>query len=175
MKYVGLLRGINVGGNRKVPMPELRALFESLGFTNVSTYVNSGNVIFESETVPEAAFIETQLEEKFGFPIDILILSSEIIQAIAEAIPDTWQNNTTTEKSDVVFLFDDVNEAAFIERIGYRPEFETLQYVNYALLSHLDRKYQTKSCLLRLVGTPLYKQVTIRNVNTARKLAELAQ
>ncbi|TGN13385.1 DUF1697 domain-containing protein [Leptospira ilyithenensis] len=51
MKYIALLRGINVGGNRKVEMKKLRNLFESLGYINVSTYINSGNVIFESEYI----------------------------------------------------------------------------------------------------------------------------
>lgn len=57
MRYIALLRGINVGGNNKVSMGELKQAFESLGFTNVSTYINSGNVIFDSRETNEVKLV----------------------------------------------------------------------------------------------------------------------
>lgn len=66
--YLALLRGINVGGNKKVPMAELKELFED-DFNNVKTILNSGNVVFESSTKPTAAKVQKKIEEKFGFSV----------------------------------------------------------------------------------------------------------
>lgn len=172
MRYVALLRGINVGGNRKVPMAELRTVFEALGFTEVSTYINSGNVIFSANVVPDPGEIERVLEKSFGFAIDTLVLSAVEVTSVAQAIPGEWQNNTE-QKSDIVYLFPDIDSSGIIDNIGYRPEFETIHYVPGALISNVARKNQPKSCLVRLIGTPLYKRMTIRNVTTARKLASI--
>lgn len=174
MKYVALLRGINVGGNRKVPMADLRTTFELMGFTEVSTYINSGNVIFASDCVPDPNEIERVLERNFGFAISTLVLPAAAVVSVAEAIPDEWLNDTE-QKSDVLYLFPEVDSPDIVDNIGYRPEFETIHYIPGALISNVPRKSQPKSCLIKLVGTPQYRSMTIRNVTTARKLAQLVQ
>lgn len=175
MKYVMLLRGVNVGGNRRVPMAQLRELLTSWGFTDVATYLNSGNAIFSSYSIPNTVQISQAIEKEFGFEVPFLLLTAEDIIAVAQAIPQEWQNNNTDHKADVIYLYDAVNSADIIEQIGYRPEFETLLYTNHAVLSYLSREYRSRSSLLKLMGTPLYKQVTIRNITTARKLAEMVK
>lgn len=174
MKYVALLRGINVGGNRKVPMADLRAAFEQMGFTEVSTYINSGNVIFAADTVPDRSGIERVLEKSFGFAIDTLVLSRAEVVSVVEAIPGEWQNDTK-QRSDVLYLFPDIDSPDIMNRIGYRPEFETVHYIPGALISNVTRGNRPKSSLVKLIGTPLYRRMTIRNVTTARKLAQLVQ
>lgn len=74
-KYIALLRGINVGGHRKVPMNDLKILLESLGFLNIKTYIQSGNVVFESEqdALTLEKKIESNLEKKWGFPVSVII------------------------------------------------------------------------------------------------------
>jgi uncharacterized protein (DUF1697 family) len=174
MKYVALLRGINVGGNRKVPMAELKRVFEQCGFSEVTTYINSGNIIFASGSDPDAYKIQTAMKRHFGFEIDALVLNAAEIIAVAQAIPDEWLNDTE-QRSDVLFLFRDIDSPDIIHDIGYRPELETVHHVPGALITNVSRKNQSKSSLLKLVGTPLYRRMTIRNVNTVRKLAELVQ
>ena len=172
MKYVALLRGINAGGNRRVPMAELRQIFTDMGFTDVTTYINSGNVVFSAQSKPSAEVIRKKLEATFQFEIPLLVLSAEHIRRIAEAIPKEWQNDTV-QKSDVIYLFPDVDSPDVMDKFGYRPEFETIHYVPGALITNVTRKNQPKSSLVKLIGTPLYGYMTVRNVNTARKLAEL--
>jgi len=172
MRYVCLLRGINVGGNRKVSMSDLRAVFEKLGYSDVATYINSGNVIFSSNDVPSVTVVEKMLATDFGFDIPALVINVEHMQAIAEAIPTTWQNDTT-QKSDVIYLLSDIDVPEIIETIGHKPEIETIIYVPGALLCNVDRTKQSRASLLKLMSMPVYKRMTIRNVNTARKLAEL--
>lgn len=173
MKYVCLLRGVNAGGNRRVPMAEFRRVLESMGLKNVRTYINSGNAIFESETPPDPIKIRRLLEETFGFEIPALVIDSENLLRIVTALPAEWLNDYSEHKSDVAFLFPDADSPEILEKLGYRPEFETLLYVPGAILSNVARKNQSRSSLLRSVGTPLYKSMTIRNSTTARKLAQL--
>ncbi len=178
MKYVALLRGINVGGNHRVPKAELQAALEELGFRDVLIYINSGNAIFSSEYPPKASEVQAALEKHFGFDIPTLILSGEKIQAIAAAIPDGWSNDAprpdkSGQKSDVLYLFDQANTPDVLNDIGYRPEVETMIYVDGAVLANIPRANQTRYSLLKVVGTPLYRQMTIRNITTAKKLAKL--
>lgn len=175
MKYVALLRGVNAGGHRRVPMGELRELFSELGFTDISTYINSGNVVFSSTTKPNQSEVEKAIENKFGFPVDTLILTGEQIMTIAKTIPNEWQNDYTDHKSDVCYLFADVDSPNVINTIAPNPDIETIMYVPGAVLSNLSRQNQPKGSLKRLIGTPLYKRMTVRNTTTARKLAELVQ
>jgi uncharacterized protein (DUF1697 family) len=172
MKYVCLLRGINVGGNRKVSMVDLREVFEKLGYDDVVTYINSGNVVFSPGDEPEVNIIEKALKAAFGFDIPALIISADQVRAISAAIPGSWQNDTL-QKSDVIYLLPDVDVPETINELAHKPEIETFMYVPGALLCNISRTKQPRSSLLKLMGTPLYKRMTIRNVNTARKLAEL--
>lgn len=180
MKYVALLRGVNVGGNHRVPKAEFQAVLEGLGFRDVVTYINSGNAVFTSDHEPLASEVQAALEKHFGFDIPTLLLPGEKMQIIAEAIPQEWTNDTpkpdkSGQKSDVLYLFDDINAPDIIEKLGHRPEVETMIYVDGAVLANISRINQTKYSLLRIVGTPLYRQMTIRNITTAKKLAELAK
>lgn len=180
MKYVALLRGVNVGGNHRVPRAEFQAVLEGLGFRDVVTYINSGNAVFTSDHEPLASEVQSALEKHFGFDIPTLVLPGEKIQAIAAAIPQEWTNDTpkpdkSGQKSDVLYLFDDINAPDIIEKLGHRPEVETMIYVDGAVLANITRVNQAKYSLLRIVGTPLYRQMTIRNIATAKKLAELAK
>lgn len=180
MKYVALLRGINVGGNHRVPKAEFQAVLEDLGFRDVVIYINSGNAVFSSDHKPKSDEVRAALEEHFGFDVPTLILPGDKVRAIAAAIPSNWTNDTpkpdrSGQKSDVLYLFDDINTPDILERLGYRPEVEAMIYVDGAVLANITRINQSKYSLLRIMGTPLYRQMTIRNIATAKKLAELVK
>lgn len=169
--HVALLRGINVGGNNTVPMKELRAAFETMGYSNVSTYINSGNVIFESEKA-EFSKIEQTLKKVFGFSIETVVRSKENIQKIAKEVPKAWQNDKD-QKTDVIFLWDGYDNKKSLEIIKTNPSVDTLCYIEKAIVWHIDRKHYNKSGMNKFIGTLLYKNMTARNINTVRKLAEL--
>ena len=178
MRYVALLRGVNVGGNHRVPNDEFRAVLEQLGYRDVVIYINSGNAVFTSDHEPTSHEVQAALEIHFGFGIPTLVLPGEKIQAIAAAIPADWTNDPPVpdksgQKSDVLYLFDEVNSPDILERIGYRPAVETMIYVDGAVLANVTRANQSRSSLQRIVGKPLYRHMTIRNIITAKKLAEL--
>ncbi|MFH7593961.1 DUF1697 domain-containing protein [Streptomyces racemochromogenes] len=89
-KYAALLRGINVGGRKKVPMAELRALLEGLGHRDVTTYLQSGNAVFSSAEQDPAALargLEAAVEARFGFPVKVLVVDGAYLRAVADACP----------------------------------------------------------------------------------------
>ncbi len=173
MRYVLLLRGVNVGGNSRVEMSRLKAMLENLGYINVVTYINSGNAIFDSLSTPSNQLIKGYLEKEFGFYIPALIVAGEDIIRIAKAIPAQWKNDKENEKSDVLYLFEEIDDLEVINKIGIKPDIETYIYEKGALLANITRQNQSKGSLQKLVGTKLYKQMTIRNITTAKKLAEI--
>ena len=177
-KYVVLLRGVNAGGNRRVPKEDFKRVLENLGFTDVLVYINSGNAVFSSEHAPDSVVVRAALEEYFGFDIPLLLLSGKQIKDIAAAIPPSWTNDPpkpdkSGQKSDVLYLFDELNTPDMLEKLGYKPDIETMHYVDGAVLTNITRANQAKGSLQKIIGTKLYSQMTVRNVNTARKLAEL--
>lgn len=178
MKYVALVRGINVGGNNRVPKAEFKEVLESIGFTDVLIYLNSGNALFSANQAPKASDVQAALEKHFGFSIPTLVLPASKVKAIAAAIPREWTNDKpqpdkSGQKSDVIYLFDDVNTPDILEKLGHKAEIESMLYVDGAVIANITRANQSKGSLQKLIGTKLYKSVTIRNINTAKKLAEL--
>ncbi|MGX5186913.1 DUF1697 domain-containing protein [Streptomyces avermitilis] len=88
--YAALLRGINVGGNKKVPMAELRTLLQGLGYGGVATYLQSGNAVFTSDHGDEqslAAEVGQAIEKHFGFTVDVLVRDHAYLKAVREACP----------------------------------------------------------------------------------------
>jgi uncharacterized protein (DUF1697 family) len=177
MVYVALLRGINVGGNNKIDMKVLKKTFERLGMKSVVTYINTGNIIFTSKELPRieiSSVVEQGIYEDFGLKIKVVARGMDDYREMMDALPNTWQNDDQM-KSDVMFLWDDVDDKSVLEQVIIVPEVDRVLYTAGAIMWSVDRADQSKSGMNKLVGTKLYKQMTIRNVNTARKLYELMQ
>ena len=177
MTYLALLRGINVGGKNKVDMKQLKAVFEEAGMTSVRTYINSGNVIFSSTVRGRARLsklLEDAIAKHFGFKINILVRDLKSLRAVVKAMPTHWTTDQAM-RTDVMFLWDDVNRPSVLKQLKIKPELEDVRYVPGVLIWRVDRKDVTRSGMMKLVGTPLYKRMTIRNCNTTRKLLELME
>ncbi|USN53100.1 MAG: DUF1697 domain-containing protein [Candidatus Nomurabacteria bacterium] len=173
MRYIALLRGINVGGNNKVEMKRLKELCGSLGYTDVSTYINSGNILFnakgKSKDIQSA--LTKALVNEFGFPIPVLIKTQAEVKKIVAAIPQTWQNDHQTQKTDVAFLFPEVDDKKTLDELPMKKEYMDLRYIKGAIVWHVKKENLNKSQLSKVIGSKLYKYMTVRNVNTARYLA----
>lgn len=175
MKQVALLRGINVGGNNKVPMAELRRLCLDLGWTGVTTYINSGNVVFESTALDHlraAAALEDAIEAAFGFRCRVLVKSGDVVRTIAAAIPERWSNDDRM-KCDVVYLLDGVDPHEVSASLAPRDGIDAVVHTDGALVWMVARQDAARSGLHRLIGTAAYQRATVRNANTARRLAAM--
>lgn len=174
MIYVALLRGINVGGNAKVEMPRLKKVFESLGCKDVVTYINSGNVIFSDEQLAKelVPLIEQAINKELGLNIRVVLRDQANIQMICKEIPDSWTNDDK-QKSDVMFLWEEIDTPDIMKKVAHKPELETVRYLPGALIWNIDRENVTRGSSIKLIKTDLYKNMTIRNINTVRKLSTL--
>ena len=177
-RYVALLRGVNIGGRRPVPRAEFASVLTDFGASEVSIYINSGNAVFTHDDAPTSAAVQQALEKHFPFDVQTLVLPARQIADIAAAIPPDWRNDPATaekvgHKSDVLYLFPEVDRPSIVTELGYRPEFEEMIYLPGAVITRVTRAQQSRSALNKLAASPLYSQVTVRNVNTARALAGL--
>lgn len=174
MKYVALLRGINVGKGARVPMKALKALLEGLGLADVVTYLNSGNVVFDSALSAShlARLIEDELERAYGEKIPTLVKTSAEVNAIAESVPSEWGNNDG-EQTYVAYLFSDVDRPGLVSELPVKRQFMSIFYTPGAIVWNIKREDYNRSQITKIVGHSSYARMTTRNVNTARKLAAL--
>ncbi|AIQ52509.1 DUF1697 domain-containing protein [Paenibacillus sp. FSL R7-0331] len=175
MIYVALLRGINVGGNNIISMKLLKQTFEHAGMTSVTTYINSGNIIFSAadplqENLSER--LEQAILKDFSLSIKVLIRSMEDIRTVNDALPDTWTNDDRL-RSDVMFLWQETDTESVLDKLPLKPGIGTLLYIPGAVLYSVERENVTRSGMAKLIGSSVYKLMTVRNVNTTRKIYQL--
>ena len=172
-----LIRGINVGGKNKVSMIELKKCLEELGFSNISTFIASGNVILTSDKRADEvqAQIEMGLPESFKLDselIKVLVLTRNQLQAIIDNKPKGFGDQPDKYHSDAIFLMG-------IDAAQAMPVFDPKEGVdkvwpgNGVIYSQRLSALRTKSRLSRIVGTPAYQSMTIRSWSTTTKLLEI--
>jgi uncharacterized protein (DUF1697 family) len=177
--YLILLRGINVGGKNKVPMAELKKCLEEEGFSGVTTYIASGNVIVQTDkNAAEAkACIEAALPKCFKLDselIKVLVLTYDQLQAIVRSKPKGFGEQPGTYHSDAIFLMD-IDTAQAMAVFSPREGVDVIWPGEGVVYSQRLSALRTKSRLSNIMGTPAYKSMTIRTWNTATKLLELMQ
>jgi len=178
MKYIALLRGINVGGNNKVSMAELRQCFESLGFKDVITYINSGNVIFNTAQTDIAVLVR-QCEEiigsTFGFRIVCAVISADDLHDAIKHAP-SWWGLDDGDKHNAIFVIAPSTTNNVMEAVGEaKPEYEKVISYGSVIFWTAPLKTFSRTRYSKIVGSAVYKSVTIRNANTAKKLVELSR
>jgi uncharacterized protein (DUF1697 family) len=174
--YVALLRGINVGGKTKVDMATLKAAFEEMGCSSVRTYINSGNVVFRDRRgeAKLAATAEGAIADRFGLDVPVLVRDLANIRSLCAEIPDGWTNDKE-QKTDVFFLWKEIDTPDLLEAVAFKPEIENVLHVHGALVWNIARANATRGSSIKLVRSDLYGKMTIRNVNTVRKLLALME
>lgn len=174
-RYVALLRGVNVGGKGIVSMAALAATFRRLGYEDVRTYINSGNVLFSAPPTTEQRLsgrIEAAITEDTGLEVHVVVLTAAALRSIAAAIPDTWAHDAAVT-CNVLFLWSEIDDANIVERLPTNPGVDAVRYTPGAVIWRYERANASRSRLTKIVGTKLYRQMTIRNANTVRKLDTL--
>lgn len=163
-----------MGGKARVEMSKLKKCFEQLGFDDVSTYINSGNVIFSSD-LSEAQLITTiqkSLAATFKFDLRVVVRSFDQIKKVVDTVPSRWTNDYQ-QKTDVMFLWPEIDKPNIVRSVAHKPEIENILYVAGALVWNIGRRNVTRGGGVKLIKTDLYKHMTVRNINTVRKLYTL--
>ena len=175
--YVVLLRGINVGGKNKIPMAGLKQLLEEMGFEDVATYIQSGNALLRSRL--SAKTVGQRIEQKLGatFTLDsslikVLALSREQLQAMVDNRPKGFGDQPGKFHSDAIFLMG-IDAAEALPAFSPLDGVDTIWPGEGVIYSQRLSAKRTKSRLNRMMASPLYQSMTIRNWTTTMKLLEL--
>jgi len=175
-RYVALLRGINVGGNNLIKMPALKASFEQQGFTEVVTYIQSGNVVFNSRSARGLEKrIETALSGEFGYAARVTVRNEKQLRAIIEKAPRGFGSKPDTFRYDVFFVFSPRKAAEVVNCFELREGVDTAVAGNGVVYHSRLIAKATHSRITKLIAQPIYKELTIRNWKTTRALHELTR
>jgi uncharacterized protein (DUF1697 family) len=175
-QYVALLRGINVGGNNLIKMPELRRCFEELGFDDVATYIQSGNVLFEAaqqKPAGLAARIEAALSERFGYQARIVLRSHGQLRDVIAGAPAGFGEQPDQYRYDVLFLREPLTAAEAMQDLRTREGVDQASAGHGVCYFSRLASRAAQSYLSRVVALPVYQSMTIRNWNTTVKLRAL--
>ncbi len=171
--YISILRGINVGGHKKIKMVDLKCLYEELGFTNVQTYIQSGNVVFEykkTDAIVLQQIIFEGIKEKYGFEVPNFILNSKDIES-------ALKNNPYPHIEKIFFIFlSTIPEQVNIDKLSnYKYDDEY-----YTLKGKIIYYYSTGDYSRAKMGNNFFEKklkviATSRNLNTTKKLLEMTK
>lgn len=174
MRYVLLLRGINVGGRNKIVMAELRQQVLDLGYDQVETYINSGNLFFDAKKKKEEIVADFRdfFASHYPFVEAFSLLSARDYATEVAQLPAWWQEELA--RKDVLFFTEGLDKQAMVDYIQslhlgdevLHLSEHAIYWGKYSEISYLQTAYHKQ-----LAKSPFYKQVTIRNGNTFSALS----
>ena len=175
MKYVALLRAINVGGRNLMSMSAVRACLEQREFECVSTYIQSGNILFESDVSDVstlAATIEQALGETFGHTAPVFLRSHRQMKKIVAEAPKEWKTGATLRRN-VAFLRKPLTASKAVAAIEPKPGVDSVKAGNGVIYMSTVMARLTQSAFPKIVGKPIYRDMTIRTYSTCQKILVL--
>ncbi len=175
-EYLALLRGINVGGKSLIKMAALKDALQSDGFTDVRTYIQSGNVFLDTNINDDTALAEAlqvSIQKHFGIDVPVVAYSKIDWQKILKAAPEWWGKNPEW-KHNLLALIKPYNMQDVLTVIGtIKPDIEAIEPGEGVLYQGVSLKLFGRTITGKLASSPVYKKMTIRNYNTATKLMGL--
>jgi uncharacterized protein (DUF1697 family) len=177
MKYVILLRGLNVGGKNVLRMADLKQCLEQHGFSHVSTYIQSGNVIFDAEVKDVARLtrsIQNALSKRFGYDSAIVLKSQDQLKAVVARVPREWKKGADLRRY-VAFLRAPLTATRALGELEPRPGVDSVKAGEGVLYMSTVMSRLKQSGFTKVVGKDIYQQMTIRSYGTCQKILELMQ
>ena len=177
MKYIALLRGINVSGKNKISMNELKTELQKYKYQNISTYLNSGNIIFESDIDHKESIMQDIykiIKNKFSLDIPVFIMTSSDLEDILKNAPEWWGTDNKEIYDHLIFIippatYDDVYSA-----LGNPNEYEKIQeYQNNIFWSYRLKDYRKTNWWSKTASVDIRHSITIRSANTMKKILEI--
>jgi uncharacterized protein (DUF1697 family) len=173
--FVALLRGVNVGGNNMISMKSLKESFEKLGFAQVTTYINSGNIVFKTREADPRKLekkIEQMLERDYELTSKVVVRSLAEMESLVESLPKNWGANKDW-RYNVVFLRHTIDSENILHELEVIKDIEEVFYRPGTLLwsSLMSALKGTEG--LKFSSRKVGQELTVRNTNTTRKLCDL--
>lgn len=178
IRYIALLRGINISGKNKISMPELKTALSEKGSADVKTYLNSGNVILsddEMDVVKLSERIHALIFEIFHLEIPVFVISQDELKCLLSKAPSWWGSDSKDIYDNLIFAIAPNSIETVAEKIGEPTEkIEKVQIYGNAAFWTFDRKLYAKANWWKKTATPgIGEMITIRTANTLRKIAEM--
>ncbi len=176
--YISILRGINVGGRRKILMADLKVLYQKLGFTNVITYIQSGNVIFEAkknlsiQEIEEA--IKLAIQKKYDYDVPVLVKTVESIKNAVKINPFLKEENVVIERLYLTFLAEKPSAERLEHIKTIDTEKDSYKIIDKDVFIYLSGKFSDSKLTNNFFETKLKVKATTRNWKTVLKLIEIA-
>ena len=179
MKYIALLRGINISGKNKISMGELKSELEKK-YKNVSTYLNSGNVIFESEIKDKEMImndIYQIVNNKFNLEIPVFVMTADELEDILNHKPEWWGTDNKEIYDNLIFIipptkYEDVYNAIWEPK----QDIEKIEEYKNSIFWSFDLKnYRKSNWWVKTASTDIKDRITIRTANTMKKVLEIAK
>lgn len=180
MKYIVLLRGVNISGKNKVSMPKLKQLLEENSYQNVSTYLNSGNIIIESNINNKELIVENIskiIEANFNIKIPIYIMTVPELEDILNNSPSWWGTTNKEIYDNLIFIIPPTTCEEVYNTIGSPKENvdQIEEYHNTIFWSFVLKDYRKSTWWIKTASTSITNKITIRTANTMKKLLQLSQ
>lgn len=177
-KYIALLRGINISGKNKISMAELKNEFDQLGYENVITCLNSGNVIFSSDIDDKNILtdnIHKMIQNKFNIDIPIFVSTAGELKELLANQPDWWGTDNKEIYDNIIFIIPPHTFEEVYNTVGEpKKEFEKVEeYKNNIFWSYSLKNYRKTNWWSKTAGTSISNYITIRTANTTKKISEL--
>jgi uncharacterized protein (DUF1697 family) len=175
-QYVTLLRGINVGGYNIIKMTDLKSCFDSMGFTGILTYIQSGNVIFSSEEKDKIILtnkIEQELSGKFNYSSSVVLISYHQLKKTVTEAPYGFGMDPDNYRYDILFVKEPLTPDEMMKKVRTKEGVDNIFAGEYVLYFSKLISRATQSYMSRIVTIPEYRLITVRNWNTTIRLLEL--
>lgn len=177
MKYIALLRGINVSGQKIIKMAELRVHLSELGFQNVATYIQSGNVLFDSDEIDNSkleAAIQSKISEKYGFEVPIIVIDRKYLAKAESENPYPEQTKEAANLAFITFLKEEPKEENIkvFKELDYSPDLMDLK--GKILYFYCPNGAGRSKISNNLFEKKLKVSATGRNFKTVWKLLEMS-
>lgn len=174
-RYIALLRGINVSGKNKISMAELKKGFAELGFAEITTYLNSGNVIFSSVIDDKNVLsnqIKQMIKDNFELEIPVFIVLHEELKELLKGAPDWWGDDNTEIYHNLIFMLPPLTYEEFSDQIGNpKEEYEKVHHYKNVIFWSFSRKdYHKTNWWSKTASSNVSNKITIRTANTVRKI-----
>ncbi len=172
--YISILRGINVGGKRKMAMEDLRALYAKLGYSNITTYIQSGNVVFKTTSTPTNVLedtIQLAIKKEFGYDVPVITRRKEEITNLVEIIPFSQNNINNLYVTFLKNIPEETNTIKLKENSFAPDKFEIKE--NHVFI-YCEGKYHQSKLTNNFFEQKLKVEATTRNWKTVLKIIELS-
>lgn len=175
-RYIALLRGINISGKNRIAMSELKKDLVGLGYADIGTYLNSGNVVFSSAIGGNdilSGEIEAMISERYNLNIPVFIIPQEELQERLANAPDWWGDGNKEIYDNLIFIMPPLSYDDICAEIGApRAEYEKVyNYKDVIFWSFSRKDYQRTNWWSKTANSDISGKITIRTANTVRKIA----